>query len=128
MSAPLVLLIAYHFPPDNAIGGARPYRFYKYLKRLGYECHVLTAAKQETDAPDIEYVPDPLRVRPRTGIAWQAERVGWKFLLRAELTLGWSAAVFAAGRSFLSHRKNEEITIVSTAPPVGTHLAAMRLA
>ena len=49
--ASLVVLIAYHFPPDNAIGGARPWRFYKYLKRLGYECHVLTAARQIAGAP-----------------------------------------------------------------------------
>ena len=29
MSNPVVLLIVYHFPPDNEIGGARPFRFYK---------------------------------------------------------------------------------------------------
>lgn len=129
MGTPLVLLIAYHFPPDNAIGGARPYRFYKYLKRLGYECRILTAAPQDPEAAgDIEYVPDPLRIRPRTGIAWQAERVGWKFFLSSELALGWSAAAVRAGRSFLSQRINRDITIISSAPPVGTHLVAMRLA
>jgi glycosyltransferase involved in cell wall biosynthesis/O-antigen/teichoic acid export membrane protein len=75
-SLPLVLIIAYHFPPDNAIGGARPHRFYKYLKRLGYECHVITAAQQETDtAADIQFVADPVRTHPGQGIAWQAERI-----------------------------------------------------
>jgi Glycosyltransferase Family 4 len=129
MTRSALLLIAYHFPPDNAIGGARPFRFYKYLKRLGYECHVITAARQEPNAVnDIEYVPDPLRTKPRQGFAWQAERVGWKFLLRAELDLGWSSAAWRAGRSFLNRTKAEKVTILSSAPPVGTHLAAWRLA
>lgn len=128
MTRRTVLLIAYHFPPDNAIGGARPFRFYKYLKRLGYECHVITAARQEPGGgPDIEYVPDPLKTHPRQGLAWQAERVGWKFLLRAELVLGWSQAAWRAGRSFLNNTKADQITILSSAPPVGTHLAAWRL-
>ena len=134
MGNPLVLLVAYHFPPDNAIGGARPYRFYKYLKRLGYECHVLTASVQEKDGgtggvAEIEYIPDPLRVQPRSGIAWQAERIGWKFFLRSEMALGWSAGVFRAGKAFLNSRRDSgDVTILSSAPPLGTHLAAMRLA
>lgn len=129
MSRPVLLLISYHFPPDEAIGGARPYRFYKYLKRLGYECHVLTASRQEAGADtDVEYVPDPLRIRPHQGFWWQAERITWKFLLRAELVLGWAHAVRQAGQSFLNSRKESRITILSSAPPVGPHLAAMRLA
>ncbi len=129
MAASLVVLIAYHFPPDNAIGGARPWRFYKYLKRLGYECRVLTAAPQIAGAPsDIEYVPDPLRIRPRRGLAWQMERVGWKFFLRNELALGWSASVARTGAALLNRSRNENITIISSAPPLGTHLAALRMA
>ena len=41
MMQPAILLIAYHFPPSNAVGGARLFRFYKYLKRLGYDCRVV---------------------------------------------------------------------------------------
>ena len=41
-----VLLLAYHFPPDNASGSARPFRFYKYLPEYGYEPHVITASPQ----------------------------------------------------------------------------------
>lgn len=129
MNRGTLLLIAYHFPPDNAIGGARPFRFYKYLKRLGYECHVLTAARQTAGgASDVEYVPDPLRTNPRQGWSWQAERIGWKFLLRAELVFGWSEAAWQAGKAFLDGKKGERVTILSSAPPVGTHLAAWRLA
>jgi glycosyltransferase involved in cell wall biosynthesis len=128
MSRPLLLLIAYHFPPDAAIGGARPFRFYKYMKRLGYECHVLTAAQQQEPSEDIEYVPDPLRVRPKEGWAWQAERVAWKFLLRSDLRLSWSDSVFRRGQALLSGWKGDSVTILSSAPPAGTHFAALRLA
>lgn len=129
MAASLVLLIAYHFPPDDAIGGARPWRFYKYLKRLGYDCHVLTAARQGEGAPaDIEYVPDPRRIRPGRGVAWQMERISWKFLLRNDLAFGWSASVARAGAAVLNRRRNQDVTIISSAPPLGTHLAAMRIA
>ena len=40
----VVLIFAYHFPPEPEIGAARPGRFYKYLKRMGYDCRIITAA------------------------------------------------------------------------------------
>jgi hypothetical protein len=40
----IVLIVAYHYPPDPGIGGARPYRFAKYLKRMGYRIHVIAAS------------------------------------------------------------------------------------
>ena len=130
MKRPLLLFVAYHFPPHAAIGGARPYRFYKYLSRRGYDCHVLTAAKQpERDAaPDVQYVPDPLVLKPWRGVAWQAERIGWKFLLRAELMLGWSSAAYRAGAVFLANHVTRPAAVLSSGPPVGTHFAAGRLA
>ncbi len=128
MGIPLVLLITYHFPPDNAIGGARPYRFYKYLKRIGYECHIITAAVQEAGASaDIEYVSDPFETEPHGRIAWHIERIGRKFLWGTGLKLQWSASAFRAGRSFLKRRKNDKIVILSSAPPVATHLVGMGL-
>ncbi len=130
MSKPVLLLVAYYFPPDNEIGGARPFRLYKYLKKLGYECHVLTAAGVDGKgiAPDVECIPDPLKIHPRQGLAWQVERVSFKFLLRAMYVLGWSQAVFQAGRAFLAQRRGDQITILSSSPPLGTHFAAWRLA
>ena len=130
MSKPVLVLLAYHFPPARAIGGARPYRFYKYLKRLGYDCHVLTAASQENIASedDVHHVPDPLRLRPKQGLAWQAERIGWKFLLRGDLALGWSDCAYQAGLELIRQNRGHDVTILSSAPPLGTHLAAWRLA
>jgi glycosyltransferase involved in cell wall biosynthesis/peptidoglycan/xylan/chitin deacetylase (PgdA/CDA1 family) len=37
-----VLFIAYHFPPDAEVGGVRPSKFAKYLRRFGWEPYVLT--------------------------------------------------------------------------------------
>ncbi len=129
MNTPLVMLIAYHFPPDNEIGGARPYRFYKYLKRLGYECHVITAARQEGDAAeDIEYIADPQECRSPKGLAWQLERIGRKFIWGTTLKPRWSLSAFRAGRSFLKRRGNRQVVILSSAPPVATHLVALILA
>jgi len=39
-----LLVITYHFPPDGAIGGQRWAALSKYLARLGWEVHVVTAS------------------------------------------------------------------------------------
>ena len=43
---PRLLVITYHFPPDGAIGGQRWAGLSKYLARLGWEVHVVTAAAE----------------------------------------------------------------------------------
>src|SRR6266516_3628641 len=39
-----LLIISYHFPPDGAIGGQRWAGLSKYLARLGWEVHIVTAS------------------------------------------------------------------------------------
>lgn len=39
-----LLVISYHFPPDGAIGGQRWAGLTKYLARMGWEVHVVTAS------------------------------------------------------------------------------------
>jgi O-antigen/teichoic acid export membrane protein len=128
VGAPLVLLITYYFPPDNEIGAARPYRFYKYLNRLGYECHILTAAAQEPGTTDVEYVADPQKSDARTGFTWHLDRIVRKYFWGSSFKLRWSISAFRAGRLFLKERKDREIILISTTPPVATHLVAMCLA
>ena len=41
-----LLVISYHFPPDGSIGGQRWAGLSKYLARLGWEVHVVTAAAE----------------------------------------------------------------------------------
>src|ERR1035437_9339601 len=56
---PDVILLAYYFPPDSTIGAARPYRFYKHLKKAGRRCWVVTASQQPPNAPpDVLFVLD----------------------------------------------------------------------
>lgn len=40
-----LLVITYHFPPDGAVGGLRWSGLSKYLARLGWEVHVITASE-----------------------------------------------------------------------------------
>ena len=129
MTGHLVLILAYHFPPANAIGGARPFRFSKYLSRLGYTCHVLTAADQAgRDDSNTEYVPDPFVTNPRRGLGWQLERVAQKALLPGDLNIRWSYHASRAARAHIRAQLGARVTIFSTFPPLGPHLAAWQLA
>jgi glycosyltransferase involved in cell wall biosynthesis len=60
-----LLVITYHFPPDGSVGGQRWAGLSKYLARLGWEVHVITAALPgENDATP--YVHRHVRHRRRT--------------------------------------------------------------
>jgi glycosyltransferase involved in cell wall biosynthesis len=129
MTEHIVLIFAYHFPPENAIGGARPFRFSKYLSRLGYTCRVFTAAAQTgRDDPNTEYVPDPFVAYPRRGLGWQVERAIRKVFLPAELGTRWSYHASRAARAYIRAHVDVRATIFSTFPPLGSHLAALQLA
>jgi hypothetical protein len=128
MDEELVVILAYHFPPENSIGGARPFRFYKNLKKLGFQCHVITAAAQTgCDDPDVEYVPDPFE-SARHSFKWQIERVVRHFFLPGVLGTLWSYDAAQAARKRISRHKTSRITIFSTFPPQGPHFAAWQLA
>src|SRR5689334_16851055 len=54
-----VIILAYSYPPDGAVGGWRPYRFARHLPACGFEVHVVTASRQDRDAPaNVHYTPD----------------------------------------------------------------------
>jgi glycosyltransferase involved in cell wall biosynthesis len=129
MTEELVIVFAYHFPPENAIGGVRPYRFYKYLGRLGVHCHVITAANVFS-RPDLDaqFVEDPFVTRPRQGTGWQIERAVRKFLLPGVTGTQWSIAAYRRARDYLRAHSHGRVTILSTYPPLGTLLAAYLLA
>jgi glycosyltransferase involved in cell wall biosynthesis len=129
MTDRIVVMFAYHFPPENAIGGARPHRFYKYLSEMDYRCHVITAADQGGHPNlDTEYVPDPFVTSPRVGVGWQVERAMRKLLFPGVAGFQWSRLACQAASAFLLSKQNAEITIYSTFPPLGAHLAALLLA
>jgi hypothetical protein len=122
-------MFAYHFPPENAIGGLRPFRFYKYLSRAGLKCHIITAAAGANDiVPDAESIPDPFLTGPRGGPGWQLERAARKLVLPGVTGIQWASQASRAGQAFLSANPSARAVIFSTYPPLGPHLAAWRLA
>src|SRR5215831_6936259 len=91
MAKHLVLMFAYHYPPENSIGGERPFRFSKYLSRLGYSCRVFTAADQTgREDPNTEFIADPFFAEQRRKLPWQFERALRKIFLPGELGTQWS--------------------------------------
>lgn len=128
MSDRWVLIFAYHFPPENVIGALRPHRFYKYLPEHGFRCRVITAADvRSCPELDAETVPDPFLSSPSRGFAWQKERLFRRVLFPGAVGLQWSRLACAAGGNFLEAHKHDEVTVLSTWPPLGAHLAAWHL-
>jgi glycosyltransferase involved in cell wall biosynthesis len=128
MAERIVVMFAYHFPPENVIGGLRPFYFYKYLSRMGYRCRVITAADPGcVPEADCEYIPDPFITRPRDGLGWQLERAVRKLLIPAVTGFRWSLLASRAAHAFLFSNPGAEITIYSTFPPLGAHFAALLL-
>jgi len=129
MTEHLVLIFAYDFPPGNAIGGARPFRFSKYLYKLGYNCRVFTASDQTgRDDSNTKYVPDPFVTDPRRSIGSQLERAVRKIILPGEMGMQWSYHASRAARAYIRAYPGANVTIFSTFPPLGSHLAAWQLA
>ncbi|NLJ28327.1 MAG: glycosyltransferase family 4 protein [Deltaproteobacteria bacterium] len=75
-----ILIIAFHFPPDAAVGGVRPAKFAKYLPEFGWEPYVLTVDQSAYERIDtsrmnaslsgmiirrVQLVPSPLELLER---------------------------------------------------------------
>lgn len=55
-----ILIVAHHFPPENAMASLRPYSWAKYWSKLGHRVCVLTTQKEVFDAPltlDLDVTP-----------------------------------------------------------------------
>jgi glycosyltransferase involved in cell wall biosynthesis len=128
MNNHLVVIFAYHYPPENVAGAARPFRFAKYLSRLGYTCRIITAAPQSdrTNSNAI-YVPDPFLQQSRWSCGWQIERATRKLFLPGELGLRWASHASRVARKLVRAHSTSQVTVFSTFPPLGPHLAAFRL-
>src|SRR2546425_39693 len=62
-----ILIIAYHFPPDAAVGALRPLKFAKYLPQFGWEPWVLTVRPEYYESLDrsrLDEVRYPSKVFP----------------------------------------------------------------
>ena len=129
---PHVILIAYHFPPGQEIGGFRPFRFCKYLQRMGYPCHVITASPPAEENPDeVIYVPDDFRPiwegwsQERLSLLGYAELLIRKCCFPAALGIMWSLKVAAKCRQILRAHPRNRFVIFSTFPQLGVLFAGL---
>lgn len=49
-----ILIISYHFPPDNKVGAIRPAKFAKYLSRFGWQPYILTVKEKYLSGKDLD--------------------------------------------------------------------------
>lgn len=115
-----VLLIAYHYPPENTIGAARPARFAKYLARRGHAVQVVANQGDGATADGVARVPAP---GARPGWASRALRLITRYALPYDDRLDWAPHAIRVGDPFCRQRP----VILSTHPPVATHFAALAL-
>jgi len=74
-----VLLVSYHFAPQNTIGAVRPTKLAKYLTRMGYDVTVLCGigldqVRDPLLARDLTELKDVHMVRERSLLRWWKER------------------------------------------------------
>lgn len=124
-------LAAYYFPPENAAGAARPYRFYRYLPEFDVDRCVFTAADPGPDPPPgVVHVPDELGrywqhggPKPAGAARRVAELVFRRHVILAGIGFQWSRDVARACEKWQALRPQERVTVFCTYPPVGALLA-----
>ena len=120
-----VLLLACFFPPENTSGAARPFRFYKYLRSLGYGVQVVTASKQDLNGvpADVICVSDTV-AQSYPGILPIAARILLRHVVD-EKSLMWAIRAYAAAEELFAREKI--CAILSTSSPEISHVAASLL-
>lgn len=116
-------MVAYWYPPQNESGALRPYRFCKYLDQFGFEPHVLSAPLTS----GTENAPNVHRPTARPTAGWHGT-LG-SLLRRAapyDDRLEWVVPGLQLGSRLVDQLGIS--VVVSSSPPVATHLVAWRLA
>ncbi len=129
-----VLIIAYHYPPSNNGGVARPVRLAKYLPRYGWKPVILSCGKGGDRGPSGEKVlraAEPFAWRRPAGASPASAGTGLlkrllkKYFLVPDGKRLWLRPAVAAAENFI--RSENVDCIVSTSPPETSHLVAGRL-
>ncbi len=118
-----VLFLAYAFPPENLPGAIRPFRFFRYLPGFGFRPRVITASTQPDSAPDVQHVPNRAELASRRSIIGISDRLVRKFVTPDNPYLPW--ALDAARMASALYAREPFQAIISTSPPVLTHMAAL---
>jgi glycosyltransferase involved in cell wall biosynthesis len=120
-----VLVVAFHYPPEAAAGGARPARFARYLPEFGYNAEIITAAGQIAPHPGIHVVPAPTMYPDKYTVAGAVEIGLHKLAWPTEFALLWANPASRCARQLIE--RINPVAVISTAPPLNTHLAALQL-
>ncbi len=149
-----ILLVSYFFPPYNTIGAVRTGKTARYLRQLGHDVRVLTAANQPLqptlprEIPDGNVIATPWidvnrpaqwllggreRVAARgyqsssrlRGIAGQLGKLYRTFVHLPDAQIGWLPFALRAG-SRLLHRWKPDV-ILASGLPITSLLVAARL-
>ncbi|MCB2229732.1 hypothetical protein KQH82_03380 [bacterium] len=138
------LVICYYFPPLGLGGVGRPLNLYKYLPNHDYACDILTVKPVAYRAYEPELLHelnttniyrsgsyDPQRMLYLMGVRTmkhstikKGRTVSDKFF--PDSKVGWVRPAVRLGKRLL--RKNDYTAIISTSPPISSHLVAMDLA
>jgi len=139
-----VLLVCYYFPPLGLGGVGRPLNLFKKLPAFDYDCHILTVKPVTYRHYEPELLEgldksrifrsgshDPQRLmyllgvrKLRDRILKNSRQVSDKFF--PDSKMGWVKPAIRLGRTLVNNYRYA--AVVSTSPPVSSHLVARQLA
>ena len=121
-----LILLAYYYLPDNTSGVQRAVRLAKYLPRHGYDIKVVCSshAGETGDAKDVIHVPRRSNPLPQADF-WSRWAARAQRILPYNEQLPWVPHAVAAARQTIAEQG--VAAVVSTSPPLATHLAALWL-
>jgi len=122
-----VLILAYHYPPENTSGAARPFRFSKYLPNFGYSTRVIASSNQNGMGSDenVHRGPDETTRRTSLAIATRTAEIVQRYCLPFNERLPWFPYALATAANVMAD--NPVSAVLSTSPPLVTHLVALQL-
>ncbi len=120
-----VMVLAYVYPPENSVGALRPARFVRYLRTLGHDVAVLAAAPEgvrETD-PQVQRFTGKERSHRSAAAIGAVLGATQNAMLPFNDRLGWVPQAVARAMALIA--QNPDTVVLSTFPPVATHLAGL---
>ncbi len=139
-----VLLVCYYFPPLGGAGVGRPLALFKHLPQYGYECDVLTVKPVAYRVFEPELIDGLDTDRIYRSPSWDPQRllyllgfrtVGERFVRRSKAAsprffpdskTGWVRPAVRLGLRLAAQKRYD--AIISTSPPISSHLVGRRLA
>ncbi len=133
-----LLIVAYYFPPHNFVGAYRPFRFARYLSRMGWRIAVLSSEgpeKRRSDPELMKHLPGGIEIHrvgapeagePVTGpirLVRNAVREALNLLLFPDKKLIWARRSLRLFRDLVERWKPDVVMV--TAPPYSAFLLGM---